>query len=136
MISDDRRRLVMQEMQRGDEARRAAEVLFRERLLRDTMSRAYYAVLHYARALLILKAEEPRTHEGVLRRFSLHFVKSGLIGPEEGKVLGRLHKFRQEADYTVERDYPSEEVCKELEGVVSFRDAVVRALGELGMRES
>ena len=62
------------------------------------MSRAYYAALHYARALLLLKEEEPKTHEGVLRRLSFYFVRTGVLSLEEGKVFSRLHKLREEAD--------------------------------------
>ncbi len=53
------------------------------------MSRAYYAVMHYARALLVTVDEEPKTHEGILWRFSLHFVKSGAVSEAEGKILDR-----------------------------------------------
>jgi uncharacterized protein len=102
------------------------EVLTREGLLRDAMSRAYYAALHYARALLLLKDEEPATHEGVLRRFSFHFVKTGLMTLEEGKILGRLHKLREEADYGVERGYLAGEVHEELENLHRFKHAVQR----------
>jgi uncharacterized protein (UPF0332 family) len=126
--------MVGQELRRGDEASRAAEVLLREGLLSDAMSRAYYAVLHYSRALLLCRGEEPRTHESVLRRFSLLFVKSGLVTPEEGRILGRLQKVREEADYNVETEYSGPQVGEELEAVARFRGAIVRALGELGWR--
>jgi uncharacterized protein (UPF0332 family) len=116
---------------RGDEARRAAAVLSREALMRDAMSRTYYAALHYARALLLAKDEEPTTHEAVLRRFSFHFVKTSLMTPEEGKILGRLHKLREEADYGVERTYVAEEVQEELRNLDRFRQAVDRVLTSL-----
>jgi uncharacterized protein (UPF0332 family) len=109
---------------RGDEARRAAEVLTREELLRDAMSRAYYATLHYARALLLVKDEEPTTHEGVLRRFSFHSVKTGLLTLDEGKILGLLHKLREDADYGIEQGYVVGEVQEELDSVRRFKDAV------------
>jgi uncharacterized protein len=75
---EGRREAVGGELKRGDEARRAAEVPRREGLLRDAISRVYYAALHYARALLLMKDGEPMTHEGVLRCVSFHFVKAGL----------------------------------------------------------
>jgi hypothetical protein len=124
---------VQREIARGDEARRAAAVLLREGLHRDAMSRAYYAALHYARALLLVKGEEPRTHEGVLRRFSLHFVRTAVLTLEEGKILGRLHKLREEADYGVDRDYAAVEVAEELGAVERFQSAVLRALAEFGI---
>lgn len=128
MTPENRLAAIRAELARGDEARRAAEVLTREGLLRDAMSRAYYATLHYARALLLTKDEEPTTHEGVLRRFSFHFVKTGLLTLDEGKILGRLHKLREDADYGIEQGYVVGEVQEELDGVRRFERAVERVL--------
>jgi len=121
------------EVARGDEARRAAVVLLREGLHRDAMSRAYYAALHYARALLLIKGEEPRTHEGVLRRFSFHYVRTAVLTMEEGKILGRLQKLREEADYGLDRDYTAADVAEELSAVERFQSAVLRVLREIGI---
>lgn len=131
MNAKSRGEAITGELERGDEARHAAEVLGREGLLRDAISRAYYAVLHYARALLLIKDEEPKTHEGVLRRVSLHFVRTGLMTMEEGKILGRLHRLREEADYGVERKYLPSEVGEELQNLNTFRKAVDRILANL-----
>jgi len=97
------------------------------------MSRAYYAALHYARALLLVKGEEPRTHEGVLRRFSFHFVRTAVLTLEEGKILGRLHKLREEADYGMDRDYAAVDVAEELGAVERFQAAVLPVLAEFGI---
>lgn len=121
------------ELARGDESRRAAGVLLREGLHRDAMSRAYYAALHYARALLLLKDEEPRTHGGVVIRFSQHFVRSGELTRDEAKWLGRLHKLREEADYGTDRDYTADEVRLGLEGLEEFRSAALRVLRTNGI---
>jgi len=71
------------------------------------------------------------THEGVLRRVSLHFVKTGVMTVEEGKILGRLHKLREEADYGVEREYLLSEVGEEIQNLDRFRKAVDRVLTSL-----
>jgi len=84
--------------------------------------------LHYARALLLMRDEEPTTHEGVLRRFSFHFVKTGLLTLDEGKILGRLHILREDADYGIEQGYVVGEVQEELDNVRRFKHAVDRVL--------
>ena len=127
-MTRDVRALIAHELARGDEAYRAAEVLLRESLLRDALSRAYYAALHFARALLLTRGEEPLTHDGVVQRFSLHFVRGGVVTVTEGKVLGRLQRIREEADYVAEREYDHEHVSQELESVRNFRAAVRRVL--------
>jgi|GEM_PF-1315910 uncharacterized protein (UPF0332 family) len=77
-MTDGPAEAIRAEVGRGDEARRAAAVLRREGLYRDAMSRASSAALHDARARLLLKEEEPKTHEGVLRRLSVYCVWTGV----------------------------------------------------------
>jgi uncharacterized protein (UPF0332 family) len=132
-MTDGPAEAIRAEVGRGDEARRAAVVLLRESLYRDAMSRAYYAALHYARALLLLKEEEPKTHEGVLRRLSFYFVRTGVLSLEEGKVFSRLHKLREEADYGMDRNYAGPDVAQEIDGLARFRSAVLRVLAESGI---
>jgi hypothetical protein len=87
------------ELGRADQALRAAHELLKLGLLNDAVSRAYYAALHVARALLLTEGLEPRTHGGVSATLSLHFVASGRLPPEHAKELARLEQFRGEADY-------------------------------------
>lgn len=88
-----------------DEAERAnaelvsAEVLHKEKIFFKSISSAYYAIYHAAKAVLLLKGIDPKTHEGVERMFSLYYVKTGEFDLAVGKALGRLMKMRQEADY-------------------------------------
>ena len=105
-------------------------------MLRDAISRADYAVRHYARALRLLKDEESMAHEGVLRRVSRPFVKTGLMTVEEGKVLGGLHELREEAVYGVERGYVPGDVGEELQRLGRFRKAVERVLIGLDVNTS
>lgn len=51
------------------------------------------------RALLLTKGLEPKSHEGALRLFSLHFVKQGSFEAKDSHIFSKLMKFRQEADY-------------------------------------
>jgi len=51
------------------------------------------------RALLLTKGLEPKSHEGALRLFSLHFVKEGRFEAQAAHVFSKLMKYRQEADY-------------------------------------
>lgn len=41
---------------------------------------------------------EPRSHEGALRLFSLHFVKNGPFAPASAHLFSKLMKYREEAD--------------------------------------
>jgi uncharacterized protein (UPF0332 family) len=90
---------VRAEVLRGDEALRAARELLGIGLLHDAVSRAYYAALHVARALLLTEGIDPKTHAGVSSMLSLHFIVPGRLAAVHGKELARLEQFRAEADY-------------------------------------
>jgi uncharacterized protein (UPF0332 family) len=93
------RRNIREEWNRAQEARGAADLLAENGYLLDAVSRLYCWILHSVRAILLCKELEPKTHEGVLRLFSLHFVKEGPFSPGEAHVFSRLMKYRLEADY-------------------------------------
>ena len=90
---------VSAEIERGEQSLDAAEALVGRGLLKDAISRAYFAALHHAFALLILARAESRTHGGVAQLLSLHYVKPGKLTAERADDLARLAQFRGEADY-------------------------------------
>lgn len=63
------------------------------------LTRIYFATFHAVRGLLYFHGLEPRTHGGVQHLFNLHFVRPGAFDPAASRLLARLQKFRQEADY-------------------------------------
>lgn len=109
------------ELNRGDESLRSAIVLMRESLCLDAMSRCYYAVLHYTRAMLLLQNISPKSHHGAFLLFSQQFVKTGDVSQEYGKILARQQKLREEADYSTDASFSVEDVTAALEDVEKFR---------------
>ena len=99
MSPENTRLHVRAELDRGAQALRAAHELLKLGLLNDAVSRAYYAALHVARALLLSEGVEPQTHAGVSTMLGLHFVVPGRLAAEHAKGLSRLEQFRAEADY-------------------------------------
>jgi uncharacterized protein (UPF0332 family) len=99
VTGENKRVNIKEELERARTARGAAEILAENAYFLDAISRVYYWVYHTVRALLLMKGLEPKTHEGTLRLFSLHFVKTGPLLPAHAHVLSRLMKYRQEADY-------------------------------------
>ncbi len=99
MTNENRKAHVDAEVERARECLRAAEALLSLRLWSDCVSRAYYAALHYAMALLLSEGIEPKTHAGVGAMLGLHFVRAGKLDSEAARELSRLEQFRGEADY-------------------------------------
>ena len=99
MMEENKKKNILEEMQRAGKAMEAANLLFNNGLLNDAISRLYYFVLYKIRALLLTKGLEPRSHEGTLRLFGLHFVKEGIFDPKSSHIFSKLMKYREEADY-------------------------------------
>ena len=51
------------------------------------------------RALLLTEGLEPKSHEGALRLFALHFVKNESFPSDSAHTFSKLMKYREEADY-------------------------------------
>jgi uncharacterized protein len=102
-VTDDQTRdNIAAEVARGKDALESAEILLGAGKFADSVSRAYYAAYHYARALLLTAGEEPRTHGGLDRLLQRDFVRAGKMDARDARLLSRLMTFRQNADYTAE----------------------------------
>mgnify|MGYP001577900542 CR=1 FL=1 len=100
---------VAEELRRAAESLAAADLLAANDYHKDAVSRLYYFVFHTVKALLFSKGLEPKTHEGVDRLLSLHFVKKGLIKPGLAHTFARLMKYREEADYNPSYTFSAED---------------------------
>ena len=112
---------IIMEYRRGDESLAAAKLLAGSRFYNDAMSRAYYAVLHYVRSLLLTEEIIPQSHHGAFVHFAKSFVKTGIMSAEFNRILGRLQKLREEADYMTGVAFGNEEVSFVLENVCAFQ---------------
>ena len=91
--------VVSTELELSDKALKGSFTLLNDDLYADAISRAYYAVLHSARAILATVNIEPTSHDGAVAMFGLHFVKEGLIDRKYSKIFGRLRAAREKSDY-------------------------------------
>ena len=61
-------------------------------------------------ALLILHEIEVKTHVGLRQAFGAHFIRTGILPPECGRIFTRLYDKRQSSDYDDFREFTKEEV--------------------------
>ena len=99
MIEKNKRDNIREEIERASQTMSAATLLSDNNLINDAVSRLYYFLLYNVRALLLTKGLEPKSHEGALRLFALHFIKEKIFEPKDSHVFSRLMKYREEADY-------------------------------------
>jgi uncharacterized protein len=128
VTDQNRRRNIAAEVHRGSEALESAELLLQAGKFADATSRAYYAALHYVRALLLTEGEEPITHRGVQRLLARDFVRRGRFDPNLARTFSSLEKFRLDADYASETVATAEGANRDVEVARAIVDAVRVAL--------
>ncbi|MCX8116483.1 MAG: HEPN domain-containing protein [Desulfobacterota bacterium] len=112
MIERNKKVNIEEDMGQAREAQRAADLLFANGFIKDAISKLYYVLLYHVRGLLLTKGLEPRSHEGALRLFSLHFVKTGVFGAEDAHTYSKLMKYREEADYNLSYLFTKEDFLR------------------------
>jgi uncharacterized protein (UPF0332 family) len=128
--------MVVAEWNRARESLRAAETLTRDALYADAISRAYYAILHAAKAALHVHDVAAESHPAVRRMFGLHLVKSGDIEPKWSAYLVESLDDRLAADYDVETSFSREEARSECRRSREFLGRVKRYLLKKGLKEA
>jgi uncharacterized protein (UPF0332 family) len=98
-VDDELRSRITARLDKAQRKMRAAELLLRGGEIEDAISRAYYAAYHAAQALLLSVGLSPRTHEGTVTLFGLHFVQTGRVDRRLGRALARAREDRENGDY-------------------------------------
>ncbi|MBQ6155235.1 MAG: HEPN domain-containing protein [Bacteroidales bacterium] len=62
-------------------------------------NRLYYAAYNAVSALLIANGDTAQTHSGVIHLFGLHFVKTGIVSSDMGRLYHSLFTMRQTGEY-------------------------------------
>ena len=104
----------------GSEALDAARCLAENGFFRDAISRAYYAAYHWARALLMTRGIEPKTHRGTIQLFHLHFVKDGPLSESDAAHLSHLETYRELSDYTSTAEFTEQQARDEIGRAAQF----------------
>jgi len=102
------------------DALKVAEAALGIGVVRDAMSRTYFAAFHAARALLLLEGYEPKTHGGLSSLFGEHLVRSGKIDGKYAMLLTRLQAYRQASDYAFAFTATVEDVRAEIVQAVAL----------------
>jgi hypothetical protein len=119
-------KMVLAEWHHARDALHAA-YLAREDLRADAVSRAYYAILHAAKAALHVHDIAADSHVAVKRLFGLHLIRAGEIEPEWSAHLAKSLDERLAADYDAEVTFSAAEVRDECRRARRFVGRVPRS---------
>lgn len=129
MTEPNRKDNAATELVRAHECLREARLLLQDGLPYGATSRAYYAIFHAARALLFWAGLETRSHRGLVRLIGAHFVKPGLLRPELGRLVSRVQRDREDADYETGAVFTTDEASEAVEAAERFLDEARRLTG-------
>jgi len=120
--------LAKDEFQRALDELKSARILQENDLHFKSIASSYYAVYHAAKAALLLKGVVPQSHEGVERMLSLYYVKTKEIEVNIGRIIGRLMKLREEADYYPEANFSLNESLDALKMANEFIENIQKVI--------
>jgi uncharacterized protein (UPF0332 family) len=133
MTEPSRAEEVQAELHRADKSLDAARTLLKENFLEDALSRAYYAILHAARAVLLAEGVSVSSHRAVRRLFGSHLIKPGKLAVRLAKILAEEQDDRFLADYDawfqVERERAEKRVSEAAEFLAAI-NIFLRSQGE------
>lgn len=99
LTNEERQTLVQRELSKAHEAYEDIEILKASKRWNGAANRLYYAVFHAVNALFINDGLEAGRHKTSHSLFSLHYVKTGLLPIEYGRLYNNLQRLREKSDY-------------------------------------
>ena len=86
-------------IERSREDLDAAHLLYKAGNYRVANNRAYYAIFHAMRAVLVFDGFDSSKHSGVIAEFRRRYIKTGVFSVEMSKMIGSAFTVRNASDY-------------------------------------
>ena len=120
LAEESRKDIVAYRIERANTALEQAKINFKLHCLEVTANRLYYAAYYVVSALLIANRIPAHSHEGNVTQFGLHFVKTGIVDREDGKLLSHLLTMRLKGDYSDRFGLTKDDVMPYIEPTETF----------------
>jgi hypothetical protein len=111
------------ELSAAADERDVARLLWQQGHAKQSVGRAYYAVFHTARALLMAEGLQSKTHSGVAYLIQTHFIHSQRIPARFSATLARLQGRREMSDYDAAAVFTLEQAEEALQEAEDFDTA-------------
>ena len=130
LSEENRKDIVTYRIERAFAALEQAKGNLQMGYLEITANRLYYAAYYAASALLIANEIRVKSHEGCIGQFNLHFVKTGQVPVEMGKLFSTLFDMRLTGDYSDRFDLTEGDVVPNIQPTEDFIIKVSRLAKE------
>lgn len=107
-----------QRLELAEQKLSTARLLVENDRFEDAVSRAYYSMFHSAKALLLEKGSDPRTHAGISTELGKLYRDQ--LGKELTRDFSRIQEKREKADYGEITDIAREEADEAIEVAEEF----------------
>ncbi len=129
-MTGSKRDLVEYRIKRAKDTFEDALILAEKNKWNSAINRLYYAAYYAVIALLLKSDIKITTHNGVKSNFSEHFIKTGIISKDLGKIFSQLFTWRQKGDYDDLFDFEKEKVLPYLEPVKELIENIQQLVKE------
>ena len=119
-----RKDVVQYRIERAYIALEQAKKNLQMKCLEVTANRLYYAAYYAVSALLIANKIPSHTHDGCITQFGLHYVRTGIVSRDMGKLLRKLFTMRQTGDYSDRFGLTEDDVIPFIGSTENFIEAV------------
>ena len=113
--------------EKAHEAYEDIEILMASKRWNGAANRLYYAVFHAVNALFINDGLEAGRHKSSHSLFSLHYVKTGLLPVDYGRLYNNLQRLREKSDYNCFFDVSEQDIG----GGISIASDFIEAIEQL-----
>ena len=110
MADEERATLVTLELKKAHETFEEIGILTAANKWSGAANRLYYSVFHAISALLLHDGHSVNTHNGSHAFFHLHYIKTGILPVEYGRLYNQLQTMREESDYNCVYDVNPDEL--------------------------
>jgi len=132
MNEQERIELVKYRLQKAKDTLQEIDTHIENKFWNTAINRLYYACYYAVSGLLLKHKINSQTHAGVRQMLGLHFIKTGVIPNELGKLYSNLFNMRQSGDYddffTFEKDdvlinlSPANELIQKIETLINNQE--------------
>lgn len=120
LTNEERNAIVSFRLEKAHRSVFQAEVNVSMGFVEVSANRLYYAAYYAVSALLIANAIKAQTHAGIISLFGQHFVRTGIVSRDDGKLYAQLFSYRLKGDYEDNYDLDIEEIKPLVEPVKAF----------------
>lgn len=124
LSDEERKTLVSLKLQKAHDAYEDLVVLRQAGRWSGAANRLYYTVFHAVNALFIHDGIQSNTHKGSYALFSLHYIKTGLLPADFGRLYNNLQTLREKSDYNCYYNVTEEEISEGIDLAGRFIEAI------------